>query len=170
MTYTSHTRYGTVTRDSDGVVVAPTGDPTSPDYLAWAEWCAAGGIPNVDDGLSLEDAKAEVLTSIDRHAYAMRECMVAGTHPAEMSSWALKLAEAQQGGGPLLDAEAAARGITASALVAKVLSNAQALAMAEAAIAGAAGRHRDMVRSLPDIQSVINYDFNGGWPLFENNA
>lgn len=119
--------------------------------------------PELDFG-SLEEAQADRLHHIELLAFAMRERMLAGTHPAEMSSWALKLAEAQQGGGPLLDAEAAARGIPASNLVTKVLANAQALAMAEAAIAGAAGRHRDMVRSLPDIQSVITYDFTGGWP------
>lgn len=47
--YISRTYYGDVIRRADNVVVAPTGDDQNPDFLAWAEWCAAGNEPDIDD-------------------------------------------------------------------------------------------------------------------------
>lgn len=42
MTYTLHIQSGTVTRDADGVEVAPAQSVTDPDYSAYVEWINAG--------------------------------------------------------------------------------------------------------------------------------
>ena len=113
---------------------------------------------------SLAEAQADRLAHIEVAGFQARERIVRGTHPSEMASWSLKLAEAQAGGGPLLQTEADARGVPVSALVAKVQANAASLAMAEAAIAGTAGRHRDAIAAMTTIEDVAAYDFSAGWP------
>jgi hypothetical protein len=42
--YTLHVNTGVITRDSDGVVVAPTGNPDGQDYQTYLAWVAAGGV------------------------------------------------------------------------------------------------------------------------------
>jgi hypothetical protein len=44
--YTLHVNTGVVTRDSDNVVVAPTGNPNGQDYQDYLVWVAAGGVQN----------------------------------------------------------------------------------------------------------------------------
>lgn len=45
MTYTFHIQSGTITRDADGVEVAPAQSVTDPDYVAYVEWINAGNVP-----------------------------------------------------------------------------------------------------------------------------
>lgn len=47
MAYTLDTTTGTVTRNSDGKQVAPCQSPSDPDYVAYANWVAAGNSPTV---------------------------------------------------------------------------------------------------------------------------
>lgn len=72
--YTSHTHLGTVTRDSDGKIIAPTGDTISEDFRAYARYCADGGAVAVDDesrpGPTLEDFEAAVQAHLDAAAQA----------------------------------------------------------------------------------------------------
>lgn len=42
--YTLHVNTGIITRDSDGVVVAPTGNPSGSDYQNYLAWVAGGGV------------------------------------------------------------------------------------------------------------------------------
>lgn len=42
--YTLHVNTGVVTRDSDAVAVAPTGNPNGADYQAYLAWVAGGGV------------------------------------------------------------------------------------------------------------------------------
>ena len=112
---------------------------------------------------SLDEAKQDRYDHINRHAYNMRAALVANTHPAEMSSWSLKLAEAQQGGGQQLAAEAQVRGVPTEDVVARVLKNGRQLALAEASIAGVAGKHRDAVKAMTTVEDVLAYDFSQGW-------
>lgn len=49
MTYTLHIQSGTVTRDADGVEVAPAQSVTDPDYSAYVEWINAGNVPRTVD-------------------------------------------------------------------------------------------------------------------------
>lgn len=43
--YTIHITEGTVTRDSDGKVVAPCESVEDPDFQAYQAWIAAGNTP-----------------------------------------------------------------------------------------------------------------------------
>ena len=119
---------------------------------------------------SIDALQADRLAHVDRVASAMRNKIVGSTHPAEMASWPIKLAQAQlcvssqELNTPLLDAEAAARGVAREALAARILTNAQLFAGAEALIAGAAGAHRDAIKALDTADAVTAYDFRGGWP------
>jgi hypothetical protein len=47
MAYTLDTTTGTVTRNSDQQQVAPCQSPSDPDYVAYANWVAAGNSPTV---------------------------------------------------------------------------------------------------------------------------
>lgn len=49
MTYTLHIQSGTVTRDADGVEVAPAQSVTDADYVAYIEWINAGNEPRILD-------------------------------------------------------------------------------------------------------------------------
>ncbi len=46
--YTNFVNLGIVKRNSDGVVVAPTSDINSVDYLGWISWCESGNEPLID--------------------------------------------------------------------------------------------------------------------------
>jgi hypothetical protein len=121
---------------------------------------------------SLEFLIAEKLAAVDELAAGQRARAVARASPAEMASWTLKLQEAKawlasqdDADAPMLALEAQARGATLAVLVSKVIAKAQAYRRAEAAIAGAAGRHRDAVAALQTIGDVAAYDITAGWPL-----
>lgn len=49
--YTIHHYTGTVTRDSDGQIVAPAQSVTDPDYAAYIAWVSAGGLPAQDHAI-----------------------------------------------------------------------------------------------------------------------
>ncbi|SNT29257.1 hypothetical protein SAMN06265795_12262 [Noviherbaspirillum humi] len=115
-------------------------------------------------------ARAAKVAAIDAHAAKLRNKVVAGISPAEMSSWPLKVKEAiayladASADTPMLTMEAQARQITVLELAQRVKANSDQLAMLEAVIAGNAGRHRDAVAALTDWQAVSAYDFSTGWP------
>lgn len=117
--------------------------------------CYNGGEPETDD---IEEVRKVVIGYCDKFAAAKRISM-AGVPSPEYGSWPLKLAEAEAGGGPMLEMEAAARGITLEALIAKVLANAASYAQLEATIAGTAGKHRDAINALQTKEELINYDW-----------
>lgn len=121
--------------------------------------------------VSLASAQRAALSRVDSLAARKRTTAVQGVSPCEMSSWPIKRAEAvayaaskNAADAPNLAAEAAARGITLDALVAKVLAKAAALLALEAQIAGAAGKHGDAIMALQSTADVEAYDFSGGWP------
>lgn len=137
---------------------------------AWQSSDAAA-VQAIIDAYTLADTQAEVCARINVHARALRDAAVAGISPAEMASWPIKRGEAlalAAGGSaadaPMLVAEAAARGVPLTDIVARVQGNAGALAMLEAAIAGTEGKHRDAVKALPTFEAVLAYDFTSGWP------
>lgn len=113
---------------------------------------------------TLSEAQADRSAVIDLVASSLRDKATAGTSPAEMSSWPLKLAAANAGGGPMLQLEAQFRGITEAALIALVLDSAAQLSQLEAMIAGVSGRHRDAINALTTIEEVCGYDMRAGWP------
>lgn len=49
MSYTLHIQTGTVTRDLDGLEVAPCQSATDPDYIAYVRWVEDGNDPRIVD-------------------------------------------------------------------------------------------------------------------------
>ncbi len=113
-----------------------------------------GGEPGTDD---LDVLRKIVKGYIDAFA-ADKRIKLAGVPSPEYAAWGLKLAEAQVGGGVILDAEASARGITTDELVKKVLANATAYQQAESWIAGTAGKMRDATENMTREQ-LIEFDW-----------
>jgi hypothetical protein len=113
---------------------------------------------------TLAEAQANRSAVVDFVAASLRDQITAGTSPAEMSSWPIKLDEANAGGGPMLTLEAGYRGITEAALVTLVLEKAQQLSTLEAQIAGVSGMHRDAIAALTSIEDVCAYDMRSNWP------
>lgn len=123
--------------------------------LIFTDDCYNGPDPETED---LDELKTIIKGHIDAFA-ASKRVNLAGNPSPEYAAWSLKLAEAQQGGGPMLEAEAFHRGIDAAALVAKVLANAKAYQQAEAWIAGNAGKQRDIVSALTTREELLDYDW-----------
>ena len=122
--------------------------------LIFTDDCYNGQEPETDD---LDVLRKIVKGYIDAFA-ANKRVKLAGVPSPEYAAWGLKLAEAQVGGGVILDAEASARGITTDELVKKVLSNAVAYQQAEAWIAGTAGKMRDATENMTREQ-LIEFDW-----------
>lgn len=122
--------------------------------LIFTDDCYNGQEPETDD---LDVLRKIVKGYIDAFA-ANKRVKLAGVPSPEYAAWGLKLAEAQVGGGVILDAEASARGITTDELVKKVLSNAVAYQQAEAWIAGTAGKMRDAADKMTREQ-LVEFDW-----------
>ena len=122
--------------------------------LIFTDDCYNGQEPETDD---LDVLRKIVKGYIDAFA-ANKRVKLAGVPSPEYAAWGLKLAEAQVGGGVILDAEASARGITTDELVAKVLANAVAYQQAEAWIAGTAGKMRDAADKMTREQ-LVEFDW-----------
>lgn len=128
-------------------------------------------IDGYDIAAALASAKAQLSREIMLHAKRLRDLVIETISAGEMASWSIKKAEAERFGVDgtlpefaLLTLESQQRGIPLVDLVAKVRANASRFESAEAAIAGADGRHRDVVAGLVTIEDVANYDYSGGWP------
>jgi hypothetical protein len=113
---------------------------------------------------TLAEAQANRTAVVDLAAASLRDRVTAGISAAEMSSWPLKLSEAQAGGGPMLTLEAGYRGISEADLIVKVLDKAQQLSTLEAQIAGVSGMHNDAINAMTTIEEVVNYDMRADWP------
>ena len=122
------------------------------------------------DAYTLDQAKAERMRESLVIAKGLRDAVVADISSGEMASWPIKRDEAlayaasgNQADAPLLSAEAQARGISLDAMLAKVSANAAWFQVAEAAIGGADGRHRDAIAALQTFEAVAAYDLTAGW-------
>lgn len=122
--------------------------------LIFTDDCYNGPEPETDD---LNVLRKIVKGYIDAFA-ADKRIKLAGVPSPEYAAWGLKLAEAQVGGGVILDAEASARGITTDELVKKVLLNAVAYQQVEAWIAGTAGKMRDATENMTREQ-LVEFDW-----------
>jgi hypothetical protein len=113
---------------------------------------------------TLAEAQANRIAVVDKAAASLRDRVTAGLSAAEMSSWPLKLNEAQAGGGPMLTLEAGYRGISEADLIVKVLDKAQQLSTLEAQIAGVSGMHNDTINAMTTVEEVGSYDMRADWP------
>ena len=123
------------------------------------------------DAYTLDQCKSERAAESLAISKALRDAVVASISPGEMAAWPIKRAEAvayaasgRDEDAPLLSAEAAARGITLPAMLAKVSENAQYFAGLEARIGGADGKHRDKIALLEAFEDVAAYDLSVDWP------
>ena len=123
--------------------------------LIFTDDCYNGPEPETED---LDELKSIIKGHIDAFA-ANKRIKLAGNPSPEYSAWGLKLAEAKQGGGPMLEAEAVHRGVTLAQIVERVLANAEAYQQAEAWIAGNAGKQRDIVSALTTREELLDYDW-----------
>jgi hypothetical protein len=128
--------------------------------------------PAARDPRTLEELVADRCADVEVIAADLRARIVAPASPAEMASWTEKLRQARafdasalDGDAPMLALEAQVRGLSTSDIVARVLRNADGYQRAEAAIAGASGRHRDALRALQRVADVLAYDIFAGWPM-----
>lgn len=122
------------------------------------------------DGYSVEQAQALKKAEISAHATALRNRVIAGYSAGELASWSLKLGEARafdassSAATPILSVESSMRGVSLENLVQRVLQNGTLFSMAEAAIAGCEGFHRDALDRCATFEEVAAYDFMAGWP------
>ena len=128
-------------------------------------------VQGIIDAFSVADAIAARSAEVVAVATEKRNAVIAGLSPGEMSSWPIKLAEAQKytasklpADAPILSQEAAARGATLDSVVARVWTNGANFAAVEAQIAGVSGKHRDALAALTDFGAVAAYDYSTGWP------
>jgi hypothetical protein len=126
-----------------------------------------------DPSAVIEQERGRTLAAIEVKAAAVRDAFVSPISPAEMSSWPLKLAQAQRytetqdaTEAPSLAAEATVRGIDLADLVGKVLDKAAMLAQLEAVIAGTAGKKSDAAKAAPDLVTLqqVGAEIDNGWP------
>lgn len=123
------------------------------------------------DSYTLAEAQSSKCNEVSEKAKVLRDKAVRSISAGEMASWPIKLAEAAKfsvtgldADAPMLSAEATARGITLSELVAKVGGNATGFAALEAMIGGVDGKHRDAIKALTTFEEVSAYDYSAGWP------
>lgn len=77
------------------------------------------------------------------------------SYPAdEMQSWSKQEAEARAGGGPLIDALSAARGVTLADLIGRIIAKADAFAVASGQTIGNRQRCEDLIKAAQNIEEV----------------
>jgi len=124
----------------------------------------------IDSFDPLPYAITEKKREIESYAANIRNKIVSGISPAEMSSWGLKLLQANRvnfgetTGTEIVDAEALARGINRIAMANIIKSNSTILSALESQIAGNTGKHKDILETMSSWEEVRDYDFSGGWP------
>lgn len=123
------------------------------------------------DNYSLADAKAYAMAQVMKKAKGLRDKVVSAVSPGEMSSWAIKVAEASKyrttgnaSSCPMLGIEATARQVPLETLVSKVEANSDRLSTIEAMIGGVDGRHRDAIAALNSFEAISQYNYHVGWP------
>lgn len=123
------------------------------------------------DEYSIAECAAYRCQQVDARAKIYRDLITSKFSPGEMASWSIKAAEAAKyastgnaSDAPILAAEAAAREVSLASIVDRVQSNSAALVASEAAIAGAAGKHKDAIRALNTFAEILNYNINVNWP------
>jgi hypothetical protein len=164
---------GVYDRKADALVVPGTG--------AWKEYqehlAETGEQPDSSPdaaGPTLAQARTEKIALIENLAGDIRRKVVGRASPQEMASWTMKaeqarayLASANPLDASLLSGEAAARGTTLDAIVARVVNNSTAFLRAESLIAGVCGKHKDAVAGLATVDEILAYDIDAGWdPLY----
>lgn len=120
--------------------------PAAESYgFAYEEWLAAGNTPEPADAPahSVESVLIQLRLECDRRLAALK----AGYPDSEVLSWDKQEAEARAGGGPLVSALAAARGLDEQELIRRILAKAEAFAVLSGTIIGQRQALEDLVRA-----------------------
>jgi hypothetical protein len=103
---------------------------------------------------TLADHKAEKLALINAQCTSTLG-KITDSYPAdEMQSWSKQEAEARAGGGPLIEALAAARGVTFADLIGRIIAKADAFAVASGQTIGNRQRCEDEIKAAQNIEEV----------------
>lgn len=120
--------------------------PAQESYgFAYEAWLAAGNTPEPADAPahSVESMLTLLRLECDRRLAALK----AGYPDSEVLSWDKQEAEARAGGGPLVSALAAARGLDEQELIRRILAKAEAFAVLSGTIIGQRQALEDQVRA-----------------------
>lgn len=132
-----------VVRLADGMFIANS--PDLPERQDYEEWLASGNIPEPpeQDHSSPGELLRWLRWECDRRLAALRQ-----DYPdSEVLSWDKQEAEARAGGGPLVSALAAARGIDEQELIRRIMVKAEAFAVLSGTIIGQRQALEDQVRA-----------------------
>jgi hypothetical protein len=103
---------------------------------------------------TLADHKATKLMLINAQCTSTLG-QITDSYPAdEMQSWSKQEAEARVGGGPLIEALAAARGVTFADLIGRIIAKADAFAVASGQTIGNRQRCEDEIKAAQNIEEV----------------
>lgn len=122
---------------------------------------------------SIEVVRAEKIALLENLAGDFRRRVTGRAMPSEMATWATKaqFARAYLAGAPfpppLIEQEALARGVPATAVATRIRDKADNFERLEAQLAGAAGKHKDALRALTSVDAILAYDITAGWPAIQ---
>lgn len=142
--------------------------------LYWYDgvWVASDetAVQEILDGYTLDKAKADRCAEVVLLATEHFEKAISAYSRGELARWPTLRDEAEAyvanpaASIPRITNEAAIRGVSVDALVAKVRSNASQFDGLGDRIAGTSGKHRDAINALTSFADVLAYDYSVGWP------
>lgn len=120
--------------------------PAAESYgFAYEAWLAEGNMPMPAE--TVAPTEASVLLWLHQECDRRLAAVKAGYPDSEVLSWDKQEAEARAGGGPLVSALAAARGLDEQELIRRILAKAEAFAVLSGTIIGQRQALEDQVRA-----------------------
>ena len=162
-----------VIRDGDTkvpIVDTPDFPNTNPDYLAYKQWLADGGVPLPPDLPPPDELAHELRTALAAEYERRMQIIASGYPPSERESWPVQTAEARalladpEAATPWIDAAAAARSIDRLELAARIAAKDDAYRVSHGALTGARQRIEDAIDAAgDDAEALAAIDVEAGW-------
>lgn len=174
MTTYQLTGEGYIIRDGDTTV--PTVDTpelpnTNPDFLAYKQWLADGGVPLPADPLPSDELARGLRAALAAEYERRMQIIASGYPPSERESWPVQTVEARAlladpgAATPWIDAAAAVRGIDRDELAARIAAKDDAYRVIHGALTGARQRIEDAIDAAgDDAEALAAIDVTAGWP------